>query len=56
MFYGQNDIRDFKMDLQEIGWAGMDWLHLAQDRKCLTLVNAIMNLRFAYNAGYFLTA
>jgi hypothetical protein len=20
-----------KMDLQEVGWVGMDWIHLAQD-------------------------
>jgi hypothetical protein len=23
---------NIKMDLREIGWAGMDWIHLAQDR------------------------
>jgi hypothetical protein len=22
-----------KMDLREIGWDGMDWIHLAQDRE-----------------------
>jgi hypothetical protein len=22
-----------KMDLKEIGWGGMDWMHLAQDRE-----------------------
>jgi hypothetical protein len=23
---------NIKMDLREIGWDGMDWIHLAQDR------------------------
>jgi hypothetical protein len=34
------------MDLREIGWDGMDWIDLAQDReKWRTLVNEVMNLR-----------
>jgi hypothetical protein len=33
------------MDLREIGWYGMDWIHLAQDRdQWRALVNAVMNL------------
>jgi len=32
-----------KMDLQELGWGGMDWIDLAQDRdRWFTLVNAVM--------------
>jgi hypothetical protein len=32
------------MDLREIGWDGMDWIDLAQDRDQLrALVNAVMN-------------
>jgi hypothetical protein len=23
---------DIKIDLREIGWRGMDWIHLAQDK------------------------
>jgi hypothetical protein len=23
---------NIKMDLREMGWGGMDWIHLAQDR------------------------
>jgi hypothetical protein len=35
-----------RMDLREIGWGGVDWIHLAQDRDQLqTLVNVVMNLR-----------
>jgi hypothetical protein len=29
-----------KMDLREIGWGGMDWIDMAQDRdQCRALVN-----------------
>jgi hypothetical protein len=35
-----------KMDLRDIGWDGMDWIDLAQDRdQWRALVNAVMNLR-----------
>jgi hypothetical protein len=37
---------NIKMDLLEIGWGGVDWIGLAQDRdKWRGLVNAVMNLR-----------
>jgi hypothetical protein len=36
----------FKMDPREIGWGGVKWIHLAQDRdRWWDLVNAVMNLR-----------
>jgi hypothetical protein len=35
-----------KMDLTEMGWGGVDWIDLAQDRdQWRALVNAVMNLR-----------
>jgi hypothetical protein len=34
------------IDLQEVGWGGMDWIDLAQARdRWQTLVNVAMNLR-----------
>jgi hypothetical protein len=32
------------MGLQEVGWEGIDWIDLAQDRdRWLAVVNAVMN-------------
>jgi hypothetical protein len=37
---------NIKMNLREVGWGGMDWINLAQDRdRWQALLNAVMNLR-----------
>jgi hypothetical protein len=39
-------VGNIKMDLTEIGWGGIDWIDLAQDRnQWRALVNTVMNLR-----------
>jgi hypothetical protein len=36
---------NIRMDLRGIGWGGMDWIDLAQDRdQWRALVNTVMNL------------
>jgi hypothetical protein len=36
---------NIKMDFQDVGWVGMDWIELAEARDRLRdLVNAVMNL------------
>jgi hypothetical protein len=37
---------DIRMDLGEVGWGGMYWIVLAQDRnRWRALVNSVLNLR-----------
>jgi hypothetical protein len=39
-------VDNIKMNLREIGWDGMDWIELAQDRdQWRALVNTVMKLR-----------
>jgi hypothetical protein len=39
-------VDNIKMNLREIGWNGMDWIDLAQNRdQWRALVNTVMNLR-----------
>jgi hypothetical protein len=48
---------NIKMHLQEVECGGMDWIEQVQDcGRWLALVNAVMNLRFPYNVGNFLTS
>jgi hypothetical protein len=47
---------NIEVDLQEVGWEGMDWIELAQDRdRWQAIVNAVMNLQFPSSAEYILT-
>ena len=37
---------NIRMDLQEVGWGGMDWMDTHQDReRWRALLNAVMNRR-----------
>jgi hypothetical protein len=39
-------VDNIKMNLREIGWGGMDWIDLVQDRdKWRDLLNTVIHLR-----------
>ena len=45
------------MDLQEVGWGGMDWIDLAQNtNRWKTLATSAMNLRVPQIEGNFSTS
>jgi hypothetical protein len=47
---------NIKMDLQEVGWRGMDWIDVAQNRdRWWAFVYAVMNLWVPNTAGNFWT-
>jgi len=42
--------------IQEIGWKGVDWIHMAQDRhKWRSLMNNVINLWVPYIVGNLVT-
>jgi hypothetical protein len=39
-------VDNIKIDVREVGWDGVDWIDLAQDRdRWRAVVNTVMNLR-----------
>jgi hypothetical protein len=48
---------NIRMGIREIGWEGVDWMHLAQDRdQWWALVNMVMSLLVPEKVGDFLTS
>jgi hypothetical protein len=49
-------VDNIKMDLRKVGWDGMEWIDLAQDRdQWRALGNKVMNPRVSENAMKFLS-
>jgi len=49
--------QEFGRRFQEVGYGGMDWIDLAQDKdRWRAVLDAVMNLRIPYNVGNFLTS
>jgi hypothetical protein len=47
---------NIKIDLGELGWDGVDWIDLAQNRdQWRAIVNTVMNLRVPQNARKLLS-
>jgi hypothetical protein len=47
-------VDNIKLDFREIGWGGMDWIDLAQDRDQLkALVNMVMKIWIPQNVEKF---
>ena len=45
------------MDLTEIGWEGMNWVHQVQDfEKWWAVMNTVLTLQVLYNAESFMTS
>jgi hypothetical protein len=46
---------NIKLDLNQIGRGGMDWIDLAQDRdQWSSLVNTALNIQVSLNVGKFM--
>jgi hypothetical protein len=49
-------VDNIKIEFREVGWGGMDWIDVFQDRdQWRALVNMVMNLRVPKNVGKFLS-
>jgi hypothetical protein len=49
-------VDNIKIDFRGIGWDGIDWIDLPQNRdQWRAFVNTVMNIRILYNAGKFLS-
>jgi predicted CoA-binding protein len=47
-------VDNIKMDLREIGWDGIDWIEVVQDRdQWRALVNTVINLRVPQSCREF---
>jgi hypothetical protein len=45
-------VDNIRMNLGEVGWGGVDWIGVAQDRnRWRAVVNSVLNLRVPWNAG-----
>jgi hypothetical protein len=45
-------VDNIRMDLGEVGWGGVDWIGLSQDRdRWRGLMNSVLNLRAPLNAA-----
>jgi hypothetical protein len=43
-----------RMDLQQVGWGGMDWMDVVQDRdRWLAILNVVMNMQVTPIEGNF---
>jgi hypothetical protein len=43
-------VGNIKINLREIGWDGVDWIHMAQGRdQCRAVVNTVLNIRVPLN-------
>jgi hypothetical protein len=48
---------NIKIEVRVIGWSGMDWIHLAQDKdQWRALVNMVINLQVPYSVEKFLSS
>jgi hypothetical protein len=48
---------DIRIDIREMGWEGVDWMHLSQGRdQWRTLMNTVVKFRVPQKTGNFLNS